>query len=719
MTVTVIPNSSLVSNFRQTGSGQRSIYWLSIRMASLPQKSSETNDLYLTLLEVSQAIAEHKSVAELFANLSRRLQSILHFDYLSVLLHDPEHNVMRLHTLHAEHLANLQPGMEFAMEESPSAEVWRTQRPMVINDTSSEFRFSRVMQMLVDNRVRSFCSLPLTTARRRLGTLNLGSPHPSSYTRSDLAIPQLVASQVAVAVENALNYEDAQAFQQQVIRERDRLQLLLAVNNAVVSNLSLTELFRAIPASVRSAMQCDAACLSLPDRDRNQLRVFGLDFPAGKGFMQDEMVLPIVGTSPGQAYRSGKPVLYGTAPTALDPLALKINAQEGFQSGCFLPIIHGERTLGVLHLLDRSPHKFSENDVGFLRQVSSQVAIALENALEVSELRESRERLAEQGAYLRDEIRTEHEFEDILGNSAGLRHVLRQVETVAPADTTVLIHGETGTGKELIARAIHGLSARSGNIFVKLNCAAIPLGLLESELFGHERGAFTGAIARKVGRFEIANRGTLFLDEVGDIPLELQPKLLRVLQEQEFERLGSTRTIKTDVRLIAATNRDLAKMVEQNEFRADLFYRLKVFPIAIPPLRERREDIPLLARYFIARYAKAMNRPIERIPAGAMDALVRYSWPGNIRELQNFLERAVILSSGSVLKPPLAELKEAKLKAAAGAVTLKEIERRHILQALRETNWTLAGPNGAAARLGIPRTTLIYRMRRIGIIRPE
>jgi formate hydrogenlyase transcriptional activator len=688
-------------------------------MATLPRKPSSTDDLYLTLLEVSQAIADHKSVTELFDDLSRRLHPILHFTYLSVLLHDPDHNVMRLHTLHADHRANLQTGMEFTMEESPSAEVWRTQRPMVIVDTTREFRFSRVMQMLVDNNVKSFCSLPLSTARRRLGTFNLGSPNPASYQLNDLAIPQLVASQVAVAVENALNYEDAQAFQQQVIRERDRLQLLLAVNNAVVSNLSLTELFRVIPTSVRSAMQCDATCLSLPNREGSRLQVFGLDFPAGKGFMQDEMVLPVAGTSPGQAYRSGKPVLYGTTPAGLDALALKINAQEGFQSGCFLPITRGDRTLGVLHLLDRSPHKFSENDVGFLRQVASQVAIALENALEVSKLRESKERLAEEGEYLRDEIRTEHEFEDILGNSQGLRHVLRQVETVAPADTTVLIQGETGTGKELIARAIHDLSSRSDAIFVKLNCAAIPLGLLESELFGHERGAFTGAIARKVGRFEIAHRGTLFLDEIGDIPLELQPKLLRVLQEQEFERLGSTRTIKTDVRLIAATNRDLAKMVEQQQFRADLFYRLNVFPIEIPALRERREDIPILVRYFVARYAKAMNRPIERIPATAMDALVRYSWPGNIRELQNFLERAVILSSGPVLRAPLGELREAKLRAASTAATLKEVERRHILQALRDTNWILGGPSGAAARLGIPRTTLIYRMRRLGIVRED
>jgi formate hydrogenlyase transcriptional activator len=527
----------------------------------------------------------------------------------------------------------------------------------------------------------------------------------------------MVASQVAVAVENALNYEDAQAFQRQVVRERDRLKLLLDVNNAVVSNLALSELFRAIPANVRNAMQCDAACLSLPDREQGHLRVYGLDFPAGKGFMQDQMVLPMEGTSPGTAYRTGKPHRFSAAPKSLAPVALRVNAEEGFESGCFLPIIRGSRTLGVLHLLDRSKNAFSEEDVDFLQQVASQVAIALENALEFSELSESKERLAEEGLYLRDEIRTEHHFEDILGNSLGLRNVLQQVETVAPTETTVLIQGETGTGKELIARAIHGLGSRHDNIFVKLNCAAIPLGLLESELFGHERGAFTGAIARKIGRFEIAHKGTLFLDEVGDIPLELQPKLLRVLQEQEFERLGGTRSIRTDVRLVAATNRDLWKMVEQGQFRADLYYRLNVFPVHIPPLRERRDDIPILVRYFVDKYAKAMNRRIERIPESVMDTLARYSWPGNIRELQNFIERAVILSEGPALRPPVGELREGKGKGSSGA-TLREVEKKHVLQVLKETEWVLGGSRGAAARLGIPRTTLIYRMRRLGIERP-
>jgi formate hydrogenlyase transcriptional activator len=688
-------------------------------MATLLERfPSDQDNQYATLLEVSQSIAAHQSLSELFQDLGRRLHRVLNFNYLSLILHDPVHEVMRLHTLHFDGVSTIQPGMEFRMEDSPSGEVWRTQVPLTIGDAERETHFPRAMKVLHDNGLLSFCSLPLTTARRKLGTLNLGSSTRNAYQVPALSILQHVASQVAVAVENVLNYEDAQAFQQQVIRERDRLKLLLDVNNAVVSNLGLPELFRAIPASVRNAMQCDAACLSLPDREQTQLRVYGLDFPAGKGFMQDQMVLPIVGTSPGTAYRTRRPLRFGSAPKSLAPMALKVNAEEGFQSGCFLPILRGNRTLGVLHLLDRRRDAFSEQDVDFLRQVASQVGIALENALEFSELSESKDRLAEEGLYLRDEIRTEHHFEDILGDSTGLRQVLRQVETVAPTETAILIQGETGTGKELIARAIHGLSSRHDNIFAKLNCAAIPLGLLESELFGHERGAFTGAISRKVGRFEIAHKGTLFLDEVGDIPLELQPKLLRVLQEQEFERLGGIRSIRTDVRLVAATNRDLSKMVEQGLFRADLYYRLNVFPIHIPPLRERREDIPILVRYFVDKFAKTMNRKIERVPASVMDALTRYAWPGNIRELQNFIERAVILSEGASLRPPLGELRDSKSKSSGGA-TLKEVEKRHVLQVLRETDWVLGGSNGAAARLGMPRTTLISRMRSLGIQRPS
>jgi formate hydrogenlyase transcriptional activator len=345
--------------------------------------------------------------------------------------------------------------------------------------------------------------------------------------------------------------------------------------------------------------------------------------------------------------------------------------------------------------------------------VAGQIAIALDNALSYQRIEELNAQLAEEKVYLEDEIRTDHGFEEIVGQSRALKSVLKQVETVAPTDSTVLIFGETGSGKELVARAIHDLSSRRQGTFVNLNCAAIPTGLLESEMFGHEKGAFTGAIAQRIGRFELAHRGTMFLDEVGEIPLELQTKLLRVLQEREFERLGSSRTIRTDARLVAATNRDLAAMVEERLFRADLYYRLKVFPITVPPLRDRPDDIPLLVRYFVQQYARRMNRRILAIPAATMQALVRYHWPGNIRELQNFIERAVIVSPGPVLQAPVRELKRAG--AAAGAVTLEAAEREAILRALRDSAGRVGGERGAAAKLGMKRTTLQAKMRKLGI----
>jgi len=679
-----------------------------------------TPDRYSALLKIAQVIASHRTVDELLSNLAPLLHSVIRFQYMTLMLHDEKRDVMRLHTLEGEGLQSFQPGMEVPMEESASAWIWRNQQPFVVEDVERAFPGDLRIQRMRRYGVRSSCGLPLTTPRRRLGAFNLGSSEPGAYSADDLEFLQKVADQVSVAVENALNYQEARELEQQVTRERDRLKLLLDVNNAVVSQLSLAELFRAIPSSVRAAMQCHAACLSLPDASGQTLRIHGLDFPDGRGYLQEEMVLPLEGSSPGAALRAGHPVIFAAPPAALHPTAARINAQEGFQAGCFVPLVREERRLGVLHLLDRRPGAFTDADAEFLAQVGNQVAIALENALRYREVNELRTRLAEERSYLRSEIHTEHEFEEILGESPGLRQALVQAETVAPTNSTVLVMGETGTGKELIARAIHHLSARSEHIFAKLNCAAIPSGLLESELFGHEKGAFTGAIAQKLGRFEVAQQGTVFLDEVGDIPRELQPKLLRVLQEQEFERLGGTRSIHVDVRLIAATNRDLGRMVENREFRADLFYRLHVFPIRIPPLRERKQDIPILVRHFTAKYAQSLNKRITSIPSEVMDALVRYEWPGNIRELQNFIERAVILSPGPALAPLLAELQTPVADAPKGARpgTLEEAEREHILAALRETDWTLGGSEGAAARLGIPRTTLIYKMRRLGIQRP-
>jgi formate hydrogenlyase transcriptional activator len=408
--------------------------------------------------------------------------------------------------------------------------------------------------------------------------------------------------------------------------------------------------------------------------------------------------------------------LIADAPAVQDLL------DAGVKSYCSVPLLFCDRVLGALNLGRCRDEPFNAEEITLLTDVAKQIAIAVENAQAYQQISELTDQLAKEKLYLEEEIRTEHNFEEIVGESAALRRVLKEVETVAPTDSTALIRGETGTGKELIARAMHQLSPRRERTFVKLNCAAIPTGLLESELFGHEKGAFTGAIMHKVGRFELAHRGTLFLDEVGDIPVELQPKLLRVLQEQEFERLGSTRTIRVSVRLVAATNRDLAQMVADGRFRSDLFYRLNVFPILLPPLRERRDDIPRLVRHFAQKVARRMGRRIESIPAQTMEALVRYPWPGNIRELENVIERAVILSPGPELNINLHELQSLPIQiegAPEGNLTLADVERDHILTALRESRWVLGGPNGAAARLAMKRTTLQSKMKKLGITRPQ
>ena len=676
---------------------------------------------YQALLEVSEAIAVHRDLPSLFHDLVQRLHHVVNFEYMRLLLHDPERDVMRLHTLEMPNQScDVLGCQELPVAESPGGWVWQHQQPLLVSDVEKETRFPRVTEVMRQQGVKSYCVVPLTTAQRRLGALGFGSLQEATYDGSDLEFLQQVAKQVAVAVDNALNSQSVQSHQQDLARERDRLRLLLEVNNAVVSRLDLRDVFAATAASLRRVIPHVLASLYLYDPDNEVVSRHALDSPSGKGLLQEGFVGPIDSTPAGPAIRTGKPALFDEDDLKrLQSDVGRLLLEEGVKSGCCVPLKSHNRLLGTLNIASLHSGAFSQDDVDLLSQVANQIAIAVENALAYRQIEELKDKLNKEKLYLEDEIRTEYNFEEIIGESAALKRILKQVETVAPTDSTVLIQGETGTGKELIARAIHHLSKRRERTFVKMNCAAIPTGLLESELFGHERGAFTGAIAQKVGRFELAHGGTLFLDEVGDVPLELQSKLLRVLQEQEFERLGSNRTIRVDVRLVAATNQDLAQMVTDKLFRSDLYYRLNVFPITAPPLRERPEDIPLLVRYFAQKYARLMNKQIETIPAGAMTALAKYHWPGNIRELENLIERSVILSRGPDLHAPLGELKVPATPAHNGAATLEAAEREHIQRVLRETNWVIGGPSGAATRLGMKRTTLQSKIRKLGISRDQ
>jgi formate hydrogenlyase transcriptional activator len=514
--------------------------------------------------------------------------------------------------------------------------------------------------------------------------------------------------------DHSLNSPEAPSARPGWQRESDRLKLLLDMTNALVSNLECRNLLRTVSASIRQVIHCDIVGVWLPDVEQVYLRQLAMDFPESKGFAKEDALQPIVGSVIGRVFKTGKPVVLDVISELLDPREVAEVHAEALESGCALPLISRGRTLGVLTLGSRVENSISPEDADFLMRAAGQVAIAIESCMAYRELAELKDKLAQEKLYLEDEIRGEIDFEGIVGQSSALRHVLNLVETVASSDSTVLLLGETGTGKELIARAIHDRSHRKERTLVKLNCAAIPTGLLESELFGHERGAFTGAIAQKIGRLELADQGSLFLDEVGDIPIEIQPKLLRALQEREFERLGSNRTKQVDVRLVAATNRDLEKMMDNRQFRSDLYYRLNVFPIRIPPLRERPEDIPLMVRYFTQKYGRRMQKQIESIPAEAMRKLSSWHWPGNIRELENFIERSVILTRGTVLQAPIGELSHNGRHAPVMGMREAD-ERDEIVRVLKVTNGRVGGPDGAAARMDIKRTTLISRLKKLGI----
>jgi formate hydrogenlyase transcriptional activator len=665
---------------------------------------------YEALLEMADLVVHHHNLPELFAALAQRLGHVAAADAGHFALYDPVKNVMRGHFWEKNVLSAVQE--ERIMNESPSGWAWQNQQSLVVPDLAADSRFSPVMSMLREKGLRSYCWLPLTTAQKRLGALGLGSLHTNAYSEKDMRLLPRVAKLVAVAVENAMTREA-------LVREKERLHVLLEVNNTLVTNRDLQKLFPAISGFMRRMIRYDYASVAVYDEAAHSLSFYPLDSPLTAGLAGIDTTLPVKDTPAGRALMERETKIFNREDLlGIQSSYVSQMLEHGIESLCCIPLTTRKGELGTLNLASREANAFAPPDVGFLQQVAAQVAVALDNARSYREIAQLTEKLASEKLYLEEEIRSELNFEEIVGESPALKRVLSQARTVAPSDATVLILGDTGTGKELIARGIHRMSSRKDRVFVKLNCAAIPTGLLESELFGHEKGAFTGAISQKVGRLELADKGSLFLDEVGDIPLELQPKLLRVLQDQEFERLGSTRTIKVDIRLIAATNRDLAHAVAEKEFRSDLYYRLNVFPIRMPALSERKSDVPALVRHFVQKFARRMNRQIEIIPSATMNALVSWEWPGNVRELENLMERSVILSAGRVLNAPLAELRIAH-EGLDSDGTLESLERQYIIRVLRDTGGVIAGPRGAAVRLGMKRTTLQSRILKMAISRQE
>lgn len=523
---------------------------------------------------------------------------------------------------------------------------------------------------------------------------------------------------VGVVVEQIQSRVDSGPDYDLLCRERDNFRILVAITNAVLSRLDMDELVGEIAKEIHRYFDIDAISIVLRSSRKDKLNIYSTHYLNERAPLHEQSEVDEAGTLSERVFKSKEMLLLNLHERdRLAPYERRLFETWGnqIQTLCLLPLMSGDNLLGVLKLAQCEEKVFTTANLQLLRQIAERVAIAVDNALAYQEIQRLKERLVDENLALTEQLNNvEGEFGEIIGRSEAMFSVLKQVEMVAQSNSTVLILGETGTGKELIARAIHNLSGRNTRRMVKMNCAAMPAGLLESDLFGHERGAFTGASAQRIGRFELADKSSLFLDEVGDMPLELQPKLLRVLQEQEFERLGSNKLIQTDVRLIAATNRDLRQMVQDREFRSDLYYRLNVFPIHIPPLRERPEDIPLLVKAFTFKIARRLGRNIDSIPAETLRTLSSMEWPGNVRELENVIERAVLLTRGSVLQLSLPEIAVAATTPVAVAQDGEE-ETQLILRVLRETNGVIAGPKGAAQRLGLKRTTLLSRMKRLGI----
>src|SRR5271169_6827251 len=667
------------------------------------------------------SLIKETNLQAVLRSLHKLLPAVVKFDSVAMLLLANDEKALRLVAFERGSAGpHVGLGVEGPYTCTEAARAIQEQRTIYVPDFRQElYRLPDTAAQARTTDLRAAYMVPISTPRRKLGVLCFGTREANEVGADEIALLEAVASHVAIALESAMSNGVAESYQRQLLAERDRWKLLLEINNHVISRLDVKELFRAACDSLRKYFENDFAAIWLLDKDQNRLEAAAMDFPASQGFLQD-LELPRLTAEQIQWVRTRQPELWThTELQALPPLIRDSYASEGIEAMAIASLRAPNRPLGVITLGSKRVGYFRPDDLDLLGQIATQISLALDNALAYEKLNASKNQIEEERLYLEEELRAEYNFEDIVGKSEALRKALQQIQIVAPTDSTVLLHGETGTGKELIARAIHSLSARKSRTFVRLNCAAIPSGLVESELFGHEKGAFTGALMQKKGRFEIAHQGTLFLDEIGDISLELQPKLLRALQEHEFERLGSTKTIHVDVRLIAATHRDLQTMIRNNQFREDLFYRLNVFPVEIPPLRDRREDIPLLVNYFVLKLSQRLRKTITSVPEQSMEVLTTHAWRGNVRELANVIERAVILTRGDELELPVGELCSAS-DASVGrssAATFRQAESRIIIDALKAASGRIAGKGGAAERLGLKRTTLQNKMRRLGIAR--
>jgi formate hydrogenlyase transcriptional activator len=690
---------------------------------------------YRTLLELNNAIITHLTRETLWHAVSEILRRAVPVDGAAITIYNAKNDSFRYLAMESPVSSDhFRAGMEFGREASMSAWVFDNQRPVMRQDLEREQQYAND-RLLFAAGIRSDCIVPLIVEGKCIGTLNVGSAKKNQYSQADLELLQEMANQVALAVVNMLSYEEIAALNSKVERAAERYRTLLEINNAIITNLTHEDLLHSISQILRRIVPLDGAVITLYNPKTETFRYYAMETSLSTNYFRtglevhrkESMVAEIFDHQRGRIRRD-------LVKEQRFPNDLRL-VEIGISSDCIVPLIVGGKSIGTLGVGSTKKDQYCEDDLELLQEVANQVALAIANMKSYEEVTELKARLEKENVYLQEEIRTEHNFEEITGSSPALMAVLHKVEQVAPTDSTVLILGETGTGKELIARAIHDRSARKSRPLVKVNCSAISAGLVESELFGHVKGAFTGALDRHIGRFELADGGTIFLDEIGELPLATQVKLLRVLQEREFEPVGSSRPIRVDVRVIAATNRNLEESVQAGEFRSDFFYRLNVFPIEVPSLRGRTSDIPQLAMFFLANFTKKLGKDIRGIPHATLDLLLKYPWPGNVRELQNVIERAVILSRSAVLEldpdlvaalcPPgscssknkASEPVHPSIAPSSTPLTLEELERSHVAAVLNQTGGVVEGPRGAAKILGLHPNTLRHRIQKLGLKR--